>query len=110
MSYRRANEQPPEAFRRVTKQAGHRVGLIFEVDPSLMTDHVRQQAIPLWDTHRIVDSRIDPLAWMHRHWAAKTFSGEELLAEVEEDWSTPTSLPSYEPILNSTPDTTETRS
>ncbi len=83
MSYRRADEQPPEAFRSVTEQAGHRVGTVFEVDPSLMTDHVRQQAMPVWDTVRIVASRTDHLEWMHRHWAATTLSGEALLAELD---------------------------
>ena len=83
MSYRRADEQPSEAFRPVTEQAGHRVRNVFEVDPALMTDHVRQQAMPVWDTVRIVASRTDHLEWMHRHWAATTLSGEALLAELD---------------------------
>jgi hypothetical protein len=67
----------------VTEQAGHRVGNVFEVDPALMSDHVRQQAMPVWDTVRIVASRTDHLEWMHRHWAATTLSGEALLAELD---------------------------
>ena len=42
---------------------------VYEVDPSLMTEHTPQQDIPAWDTMRIVDSRWEHLAWMHDHWA-----------------------------------------
>ena len=110
MSYRRASEQPPDAFRPVTEQAGQRVGHIFEVAPTLMTEHVRQQEMPVWDTHRIVNSRIDYLEWMHRHWATKTLSGAELLAELDQDRSTSTRSSAHGPIVNRTLDTTETRS
>ena len=61
---------------------------VYEVDPALMTEHVRQQEIPAWDTHRIVASRWDHLAWMHEHWADTVVHGEELLAELEAEGST----------------------
>ncbi len=48
-----------------------------------MTEHVRLEDIPAWDTHRIVASRWDHLAWMHAHWADTVVDGEELLAELE---------------------------
>ena len=51
---------------------------IFEVDPALMQEHVRQLGFPNWDTQRIAASRTDHLDWMHRHWAHKVLSGEEL--------------------------------
>lgn len=107
MSYRRADEQPPDSFRPVTEQAGQRVGHIFEVDPTMITEHVRQQAMPVWETHRIVESRIDHLEWMHRHWASKTLSGEELLVELDQERSTPTRSPAHCPISNSIAETTE---
>jgi hypothetical protein len=56
---------------------------IYEVDPSLMTEHTPQQDIPAWDTLRIVDSRWGQLAWMHDHFADSVVSGEELLKEIE---------------------------
>ena len=87
MSYRRADEQPPDTFRALTELAGQRIDEIFEVEPTLMTDHVRQQHMPVWDTRRIADSRGEHLAWMHRHWATVTLSGEELLAELDDQKS-----------------------
>ena len=110
MSYRHADEQPPDAFRPITEEAGQRVGHIFEVNPALMTEHVRQQAMPVWDTHRIVDARIDHLEWMHRHWAARTLSGEELLAEVDQDRSVPTRSSAHDRRPNFIKDATEPRS
>ena len=47
---------------------------VYEVDPDLM-QHFKQQAMPLWDTERIVDSRREHLDWMHNH-----FADEVLLA------------------------------
>jgi hypothetical protein len=110
MSYRRADEQPPAAFRPVTEQAGERVGHILEVDPALMTEHVRQQAMPVWDTRRIVAARSEHLAWMHRHWASRTLSGAELLAELDQDLSTPARPRADGPSLEFTIETTEKRS
>jgi hypothetical protein len=109
MSYRHADEQPPDAFRPVGEHAGERVGHILEVDPALMTEHVRQQAMPVWDTRRIVDSRSEHLAWMHRHWAWKTLSGEELLAELDQDRSTSTRSPAHDPSREFITGTTEKR-
>jgi hypothetical protein len=56
---------------------------VYEVDPTLMTEHTPQQDILAWDTMRIVDSRWEHLAWMHDHWADSVISGEELLEEIE---------------------------
>lgn len=88
MSYRHPEQRPPAAFRPVSDQAGHRLDdHLFEVDPRLMTDHVRQQYMPVWDTVRIAHARVEHLEWMHRHWAALTISGAELLAELDGDAS-----------------------
>jgi hypothetical protein len=54
---------------------------INEVDPELMSEHIRQHDFPAWDTKRIVDSRWEHLAWMHDHWADSIVSGEGLLQE-----------------------------
>jgi hypothetical protein len=55
---------------------------VYEVDPALMQDHIRQHDFPAWETRRIVDSRWEHLAWMHDHWADSVVSGEELLTEA----------------------------
>jgi hypothetical protein len=44
---------------------------------------VLQQQFPNWDSLRIMNSRGDHLAWMHRHFAEKVVTGSDLLAEVE---------------------------
>jgi hypothetical protein len=44
---------------------------------------VLQQEFPNWDSLRIMNSRGDHLAWMHRHFATTVVTGSELLAEVE---------------------------
>ncbi len=62
---------------------------LFEVDPRLMQAHVLQQVFPNWDTLRIMRSRHDHLAWMHRHFAEKVVTGSEILAEVERETATP---------------------
>jgi hypothetical protein len=82
IGFRLAAQQPPEP-RRITDVAVMRFDHVYEVDPALMTEHVRQQEIPAWDTHRIVASRWDHLAWMHDHWADTVVDGEELIAELE---------------------------
>jgi hypothetical protein len=79
--YRRADETTPPPPQRMSDVAIMRFEHIFEVDPKLMTEHVRQQAFPNWDTQRIAGSRHDHLDWMHRHWATAVISGEELLDE-----------------------------
>ncbi|MCC6224566.1 MAG: hypothetical protein IT201_13875 [Thermoleophilia bacterium] len=84
LGFRLSDQKPPEA-RRVTDVVVSRYEHVFEVDPALMTEHVRQQELPNWEIHRIVDSRWDHLAWMHDHWADRKLSGEELLGELERE-------------------------
>jgi hypothetical protein len=79
--FRRANEQEAPPPQRMSDVAIMRFEHIFEVDPRLMEEHVRQQDFPNWDTQRIAASRHDHLDWMHRHWADAVVSGEELLDE-----------------------------
>jgi hypothetical protein len=77
--FRRGEQQEPPPARRMSDVAIMRFEHIFEVDPRLMEEHVRQQDFPNWDTQRIAASRLDHLDWMHRHWADAVVSGEELL-------------------------------
>jgi hypothetical protein len=49
-----------------------RLNDVYEVDPALMGTHFNQQDMPMWDTERIVSSREEHLAWMHRHFADQT--------------------------------------
>jgi hypothetical protein len=79
--FRRGEQQEPPPPRRMSDVAIMRFEHIFEVDPRLMEEHVRQQEFPNWDTQRIAESRHDHLDWMHRHWAHAVVSGEELLDE-----------------------------
>ena len=79
--YRRGEQTDPPPAQRMSDVAIMRFEHIFEVDPRLMTEHVRQQDFPNWDTQRIAASRTDHLDWMHRHWATIVVSGEELLDE-----------------------------
>ncbi|NRQ39205.1 hypothetical protein HII36_46400 [Nonomuraea sp. NN258] len=72
---------PPQ---RVTDVAITRFEHVYEVEPALMTEHVTQQSFPNWDTLRLVRSRADHLAWMHRHFAGTVISGEELLHDLDE--------------------------
>ncbi len=80
--FRLSAERPPEAHR-VTDVVVSRFDHVFEVDPALMTEHVRQQDIPNWEFKRIVDSRWEHLDWMHDHFADTVLSGEELLKELD---------------------------
>lgn len=82
LGFRLSAQTPPQA-KRVTDVVVSRFEHVFEVDPALMSEHVRQQEIPNWDFQRIVDSRWEHLAWMHEHFAESVISGEELLAEIE---------------------------
>jgi hypothetical protein len=54
-----------------------------------MEVHVLQQVFPNWDTLRIMRSRHDHLAWMHRHFAEKLVTGSEILAEIERESAAP---------------------
>jgi hypothetical protein len=82
IGFRLAAQRPPEA-KRVSDVAVMRFDHVYEVDPQLMSEHIRQQDFPAWDTMRIVAGRWDHLAWMHDHWADTVVSGEELLEEGE---------------------------
>ena len=82
IGFRLAAQKPPEA-KRVKDDVVMRFDHIYEVDPALMAEHAPQQAIPAWDTHRIVESRWEHLAWMHDHFADSVVSGEELMAEID---------------------------
>jgi hypothetical protein len=82
LGFRLSAQRPPEA-QRVNAVAVTRFEHVFEVDPALMAEHFRQQEIPNWDFHRIVDNRWEHLAWMHDHFADSVLSGEELLEELE---------------------------
>jgi len=79
--FRRGEQQDLPPAQRMSDVAIMRFEHIFEVDPRLMEQHVRQQEFPNWDTQRIAASRHDHLEWMHRHWATVVVSGEELLDE-----------------------------
>ena len=79
--FRRGEQQTPPPPQRMSDVAIMRFEHIFEVDPRLMEEHVRQQPFPNWDTQRIAASRLDHLDWMHRHFADVVLSGEELLDE-----------------------------
>jgi hypothetical protein len=84
LGFRLSAETPPEA-KRVNDIVLTRFEHIYEIDPSLMSEHVQQQQIPNWDIRRIVDSRWEHLRWMQDHFAEKAISGEELLAEIERE-------------------------
>lgn len=84
-SYRFEEEHRPPAPELVTDVAITRFAGVYEVDPSLMLEHVTQQTFPNWDTLRIVHSRHDHLAWMHKHWAQEVISGAQLLAELADE-------------------------
>lgn len=83
--YRYEPEHRPPPAEDVTDVAITRFPGVYEVQPSLMLDHVTQQTFPNWDTLRIVHSRHDHLAWMHKHWADEVVSGAELLDELSDD-------------------------
>jgi hypothetical protein len=80
IGFRLSAQRPPES-RRVNDTVVMRFDHVYEVDPTLMQEYVRQHDFPAWETRRIVDSRWDHLHWMHAHWADAVISGEELLDE-----------------------------
>jgi hypothetical protein len=84
LGFRLSAQAPPKA-ERVTDVVVSRFEHVYEVDPALMQENVRQQDIPNWDFERIVDSRWEHLAWMHNHFADSVLSGEELLEEIERE-------------------------
>ena len=83
--YRYGEQHTPPEARQVTDVAIERFEHIFEVDPKLMSVNVAQQLFPNWDTLRIAAGRTDHLEWMHRHWAERVLSGQELLDEIERE-------------------------
>jgi hypothetical protein len=84
LGFRLSAQRPPKA-ERVTDVVVSRFEHVYEVDPALMQENVKQQDIPNWDFERIVDSRWEHLAWMHNHFADSVLSGEELLEEIERE-------------------------
>jgi hypothetical protein len=77
MSIFRLGEQTPPEPQRITDTVVMRFEHVYEVDPDLM-ELTGQQAMPAWDTHRIVDSRWEHLDWMHDHFADDVLlAGEE---------------------------------
>src|SRR3712207_9014216 len=75
--YRFAEQHTPPAPVRASEVAQTTFEHVYEVDPRLMQEHVLQQVFPNWDTLRIMRSRHDHLAWMHRHFAEKVVTGSE---------------------------------
>ena len=73
IGFRLSAQRPPDP-RRVTDTVVERLEHVYEVDPALMTEHMPQQDLPVWDTKRIVSSRWDHLDWMHEHWADSVLS------------------------------------
>lgn len=84
LGFRLSAQRPPEAHR-VTDAVISRYEHIYEIDPALMQEHVRQQAMPEWDFHRIIAHRFHFNHWMQEHFADTVISGEELLAELEQE-------------------------
>lgn len=84
LGFRLSAQRPPKA-EQVTDGVVSRFEHVYEVDPALMQENVRQQDIPNWDFERIVESRWEHLAWMHNHFADSVLSGEELLAEIDQE-------------------------
>jgi hypothetical protein len=59
IGFRLSAQRPPEP-RRINDTVVMRFDHVYEVDPSLMQEHVRQHDFPAWETRRIVDSRWGP--------------------------------------------------
>ena len=74
--FRLSAQKPPDA-RRITDDVVMRFDHVYEVDPEKMAIFP-QQDLPAWDTHRIIDSRWDHLAWMHQHFADKLLGMPDL--------------------------------
>jgi hypothetical protein len=83
--FRLSAQKPPDA-RRITDDVVMRFDHVYEVDPDKM-EIFGQQDIPAWDTHRIVESRWDHLAWMHQHFADSVLGMSDL--GLNEDGSEP---------------------
>ncbi len=85
IGYRYHEQYTPPEPQRVSDVAVTTHEHVYEVDPRLMERWVLQQEFPNWDSLRIMNSRGDHLAWMHRHFAEKVVAGSELLAEIEQE-------------------------
>jgi hypothetical protein len=83
IGFRYAEQVAPPGAERVSDVALTTHPHLFEVDPRLMQRWVLQQEFPNWDSLRIMNSRADHLAWMHRHFAERVVTGSELLAEID---------------------------
>ena len=83
IGYRYTEQATPPEPRRVSDVAVTTHEHVYEVDPRLMERWVLQQEFPNWDSLRIMNSRLDHLDWIHRHFADRVVTGSELLAEVE---------------------------
>jgi len=68
MSVFRLGDQRPPDPQPITDGVVMRFEHVYEVDPDLMRT-TPQQAMPAWDTQRIVAARWDHLDWMHDHFA-----------------------------------------
>ena len=80
--WRLGDQQPPEP-QRINDAVVMRFEHVYEVDPDLM-QITPQQAMPAWDTQRIVAARWDHLDWMHDHFAdAVLLAGEPSETEPE---------------------------
>ena len=89
--FRYDEQYTPPPPHRVTDVARTTFEHVFEVDPRLMRTWVLQQEFPNWDSLRIMTSRHEHLAWMHRHFATTVVSGSTVLAELEESHPQPPS-------------------
>jgi len=81
--YRYAEQYTAPEPQRVSDVAVTTFEHVYEVDPRLMQRWVLQQTFPNWDSLRIMNSRGDHLAWMHRHFAGSVVNGSSVLAELE---------------------------
>ena len=87
--YRFAEQYTPPPPVQASEVAQTTFEHVYEVDPRLMQEHVLQQVFPNWDTLRIMRSRGDHLAWMHRHFAEKVVAGSSILDELEREAGAP---------------------
>ena len=85
IGFRYGEQMTPPPSERASEVAITRFEHVYEVDPRLMERWVLQQTFPNWDTLRIMHSRHDHLAWMHRHFAERVVSGAEILATIDAD-------------------------
>lgn len=81
--FRYAEQYTPPPAEPVTDVARATFAHLYEVDPRLMQVWVLQQEFPNWDSLRIMTSRHDHLAWMHRHFASRVIDGSSVLAELD---------------------------